>query len=691
MKLSFEPKRIPLLLGTAGLAGFGLRCWLSATGVDASGLLMPRHPAGTLLLLLSAVALLTLFLHARALTGSAAYGKLFPRSVTAAVGCGVAVIGVLYSGAYEAIHSRDSIAIIAGIASIPAAVSLSFLCFCRLKRVRPNPVFSGCITLYFVLHLISQYRGWSAQPQVMVYLFPLLASVFLMLGSYYRTSLDTGNSCLQQYVFFQYGAMFFCCLSLQGTLLPYYLSMAIWAATTNCRLRRKKVVLPMSLPQDVLFCMETLEQAGHSVYVVGGCVRDFLLGLTPQDYDLCTSATPEQMYQIFEGQELVRSGEKHGTVGVVRNGQVYEITTFRKEGTYADTRHPDWVEFVTNVEEDLARRDFTVNAIAYSPKKGYIDPQGGQADLRNAILRAVGDPDLRFAEDALRILRGVRFAVRYKLTPDDITLSAMLGKANLMENLARERVFSELCKLLPHVTAADLVRYAPVLTQIIPELTPTVGFQQHSPHHAYDVYTHTAHVVEATPPELTVRLAALLHDIGKPSVFSRDEDGRGHFYGHAKVGAEMADKILLRLKAPTALREQVVFLIGHHMTALVPEKKFLRHQLSQYGEDAVEQLLLLQKADFWSKGVEDEEDAGFLLVDGLLEEIRTEGTCLTVKDLAISGRDLLDMGQEPGPHIGTCMTYLLSLVLDDLVFNTKEDLLAAAKEFFETNLGGLTE
>lgn len=687
MKLPILPRRIPMLMLSCGVVGFGLHLWMLSAGTDATGLLLPGHPAGIALMVLTAAALVLLVLHIRPLATPPAYGKLFPQSKAAAIGCAVAALGFLYSGLQELILKKDAITIISCLLSMVCAGSALFTGYCRLKKVRPNPAFNGIVTAYLILHLICQYRSWSAQPQVLVYFFPLLASVFLMMASYYRTSLDADDACLQQYAFFQFGALFFCCVSVYDASAPFYLAMAIWIATTDCRLRMKKRIQAMPLPEDVLFCIDTLEAAGHSAFAVGGCVRDFLLGLTPDDYDLCTSATPEQMHEIFADHELVCNGEKHGTVGVIRNGHVYEITTFRKEGTYADTRHPDWVDFVTNVEEDLARRDFTINAIAYSPAKGYVDPQGGQADLRNGVLRAVGDPDLRFAEDALRILRGVRFAVKYRLTPEETTLSAMLSEANLMENLAKERIFTELCKLLPHVTAADLTRYAPVMTQIIPELTATVGFQQHSPHHAYDVYTHTAHVVESVPPDVVLRLAALLHDIGKPSVFTRDEDGRGHFYGHAKAGAEMANEILLRLKSPTVLREKVVFLIEHHMTALVPDKKLLRKQLSKYGEDSVEQLLLLQKADFGSKGVDDEEDAAFVLVDGLLEEIRTEGTCLTVKDLAISGRDLLDLGLEPGPHIGTCMTFLLSLVHDDLVFNTKDDLLVAAKEFFEQGKG----
>ena len=211
-------------------------------------------------------------------------------------------------------------------------------------------------------------------------------------------------------------------------------------------------------------------------------------------------------------------------MGVVTDGQVFEITTFRTEGGYQDSRHPDWVMFVPNVEEDLARRDFTINAMAYNPKTGYIDPYGGQQDMQNKILRTVGDPQKRFREDALRILRGARFSARFRLIPDPATMAAMERLAPLMNQLARERVFEELCKLLLSATAEDLLTFAPLLTQVIPELTPSVGFLQHTPHHAYDVFTHTAHVVEAVPAELSLRWAALLHDIGKPTSFTLDDN-----------------------------------------------------------------------------------------------------------------------------------------------------------------------
>ena len=322
----------------------------------------------------------------------------------------------------------------------------------------------------------------------------------------------------------------------------------------------------LSLPNFVSALMDRLETAGFPTYAVGGCVRDMWLGLTPQDYDLCTAALPEQTETVFVDYDLVLAGKKHGTVGVITPDGVVEITTFRTEGAYVDNRHPDWVKFVPNIQEDLARRDFTVNAMAWSPSRGFADPFGGQADLRASILRAVGDPATRFQEDSLRILRGVRFAVRFNLQPETATLHAMKSLAPLMENLARERVFDELCKLFPLVNAQNLQTFGSILASVIPELQPMIGFDQHSPHHAYDLFTHTAYVVEHTPPQLSLRWAALLHDTGKVPTFTQDANGRGHFYGHAKESAAFADQILRRLKAPTALREEVVTLIELHMT-----------------------------------------------------------------------------------------------------------------------------
>lgn len=436
----------------------------------------------------------------------------------------------------------------------------------------------------------------------------------------------------------------------------------------------------MYLPEYIQNCIDLLENAGFAAYAVGGCVRDACLGLQPHDYDLCTSALPSQTEEVFKDYRLVLAGEKHGTVTVITDGGPVEITTFRTEGGYRDNRHPDWVKFVPDIQGDLARRDFTINAMAYSPRRGFADPFGGREDLNNHILRAVGDPGARFAEDSLRILRGVRFAARFGLIPEEKTMDAMLAQAGLMENLARERVFEELCKLLLAVKWSDITRFAPILAAVIPELAPMIGFDQHSPHHAYDLITHTAHVVEGVPATLPLRWAALLHDTGKVTTFTLDATGRGHFYGHAKESAAIADGILRRLKAPTALREEVVTLIGRHMTRLQPDRKFLRRQVSKFGFALVETELSLQEADMGSKGTgEDDGSSLFAEVRGILGELKAEDACLNLKDLAVNGNDLMALGFH-GKEIGSCLNFLLEQVIEEQLPNEKTALLAFAAE-----------
>lgn len=435
----------------------------------------------------------------------------------------------------------------------------------------------------------------------------------------------------------------------------------------------------MVLPNYVTGCIDRLEHAGFTAYTVGGCVRDALLGLQPHDFDLCTSALPEETEAVFADFPLILAGKKHGTVAVVTGGGIVEITTFRTEGSYTDNRHPEWVKFVPDIEQDLARRDFTVNAMAYSPTRGFADPFGGREDLKNQVLRAVGDPAARFLEDSLRILRGIRFAVKYGLTVEPWTMAAMESQRGLMDNLARERVFEELCKLILLVSADDLLTFGPILAAVIPELEPMIGFDQHSPHHAYDLFTHTAQVCAAVPAELTLRWAALLHDTGKIPTFTTDETGRGHFYGHAKESARIADEVLHRLKAPNQLREQVTELIGLHMTKIEPERKAVRRWLGRLGPEAMDALLTLQEADMGSKGTgKGEEMLQFPQLRSLIDEIRPEDACLSLKDLAVNGHDLMALGFS-GREVGERLHYLLDLVLDEKIENTRDALLEAAK------------
>ena len=324
--------------------------------------------------------------------------------------------------------------------------------------------------------------------------------------------------------------------------------------------------------------------------------------------------------------------------------------------------------------------------MAYSPKTGYIDPFGGRADLENRVLRAVGCPEQRFAEDALRILRGARFAARFHLTPDKSTEQAMIRLAPSMEQLARERVFEELCKLLLWASAEDLCRFAPIITAVIPELASQVGFDQRNPHHAYDLFTHTAHVTANTPAELSLRWAGLLHDVGKVPSFFTDENGRGHFYGHAKPGAAMADEILRRLKAPTALREEVVLLVQLHMTLIVPEKKVVRRWLNKLGPEMLHKLLTFQYADMTGKGIpEGDELEQFPRLRAFIREILEENACFSLKDLAVNGHDLINLGFA-GKQIGQCLQYLLEQVMEETLPNEQDALLEAAKDY--VNHGG---
>ena len=436
----------------------------------------------------------------------------------------------------------------------------------------------------------------------------------------------------------------------------------------------------MFLPDYILRCMDALEGAGFQAWAVGGCVRDAILGLAPNDYDLCTDALPEQTEAVFSGYPLIRNGKKHGTIGVILDNQVVEITTFRTEGDYQDNRHPEWVKFVPDIEEDLARRDFTVNAMAYCPRRGFADPFGGREDLKSHVLRAVGDPEQRFREDSLRILRGARFAVKYRLEPEPATEQAMTALAPLMDHLARERVWDELCKLILLAEAEDLLRFAPVITQVIPELAPQLGYDQRNHHHIHDLYTHTALVTAAMPRDLSLRWAALLHDTVKPATRTVDDKDEAHYHGHAQVSARMAEEVLLRLKAPTALRERAVLLIEKHMVWFEVSKKVIRRWISRLGFGLFSDLIAFQRADCIGTGTAGPyEQAHFDQIESLIRELEGENACLTLKDLAVNGHDLTALGYR-GKAIGEALDRLLNLVLEEEIPNEKTALLAALEE-----------
>ena len=432
----------------------------------------------------------------------------------------------------------------------------------------------------------------------------------------------------------------------------------------------------MVLPPHAASVLRRLRAAGHAAYAVGGCVRDSMMGLPPTDYDVATSATPEETLRVFSGERVVETGVKHGTVTVLIGEASVEVTTFRVDGAYSDARRPDAVTFTPSLPADLARRDFTVNAMAYDEREGLVDPYGGAADIAMRVIRCVGDPDTRFREDALRILRALRFAAVLDFSIEPETAAALRRNAPLLEKISAERVNAELCKLLcGRNVRAVLLDYGDVLGVPIPELLPMRGFDQHNPYHIYDIWEHTAAAVENAPPTVVLRLAALLHDVGKPPCFTLDEGG-GHFYGHATTGAEMADTILRRLRFDTATRERVVLLVREHCGFELTERA-VKRALNRLGQEAFFELLELMRSDNLAQSPALRYRQSWIdAVERLGREVLEKEACFSLKDLAVDGKDLIAAGYAPGPALGAALKTLLDAVIDGKAPNEKAALLA---------------
>lgn len=439
----------------------------------------------------------------------------------------------------------------------------------------------------------------------------------------------------------------------------------------------------ITLPAPVAQALERLETAGFEAYVVGGCTRDALLGHAPEDWDITTSALPEETLGVFRDCRTIEIGRQHGTISVLLGGMQLEITTYRIDGDYKDSRHPDEVRFTRSLEEDLARRDFTMNAIAYSPSGGPVDVFGGAEDIRDRTIRCVGDPETRFTEDALRILRALRFSsvLGFPLAPEtDAAVHALKGR---IAYVAVERVAVELFKLL---CGDDVFRvltdYRDVLAVVLPELTPCFDFEQHNPHHCYDVYTHTAKSVEAVDPVPELRLAMLLHDLGKPETFFFDEEQVGHFYGHGKVGARLAETIVRRLKLSSKQQKEIVTLVEYHDYPLDPDRKILLRRLRKFGEETLRHLIAVQRADAAAQtpALAGERLDNLRKIEGVLEELIKEKPAVRITDLAVSGEDLKSLGMRAGPAVGDLLEELLQQVMEGSVPNERDALLTLAAE-----------
>lgn len=439
----------------------------------------------------------------------------------------------------------------------------------------------------------------------------------------------------------------------------------------------------MILPDYVKKSIDILHGKGHEAYAVGGCVRDMLIGKTPSDYDITTSALPEEIKECFVGFRVIETGIKHGTVSVIVDNNILEITTYRIDGKYKDNRRPENVSFSKSLEEDLKRRDFTINAMAYNDENGVKDFFGGKGDISDKIIRCVGDAQTRFEEDALRILRALRFSAVLGFEIEDKTRKAISLKKRLLKNISAERIRDEFSKLIMAKDGAKVLdEFFYVFEIFIPELNKTRGLCQHNNYHIYDVFNHILKSVEMAEDELSVKLCMLFHDIGKPYCFSQDEDGNGHFYGHQRISAAIAKDVLLRLRYPNKMIDTVCTLVNFHDGQMAADEKSVCRWLRRVGEENLRLLLKVKRADalaheenFAKKRVEEISE-----IEKVLDEVTKKDRCYSLKQLALSGEDVVLSGIS-GKEVGDVLDGLLTAVIDGRCENNKEALMEYVKRY----------
>lgn len=439
------------------------------------------------------------------------------------------------------------------------------------------------------------------------------------------------------------------------------------------------------IPDYVEFILNRLEKKGYEAYIVGGSIRDILLGKTPKDYDIATNAIPDYIEYVFSDMKTINIGKKFGTIIISQVEGDVEVTTFRKEGCYIDGRRPEWVSFSSNILDDLSRRDFTINAMAYNKKTGIIDPYGGKRDLENKIIRTVGDSEERFKEDYLRILRSVRFSTELDFKIEESTFNAGKKQGKSISKVSSERIADELFKILLCKRPSKGIRILEnmgVLNIILPEIIPTIGFEQKNPHHKLDVYNHILCVLDNVPSKIHLRLAALFHDIGKPHILSIDEEGVGHFYGHDKLSAEISTKVLKRFKCSNELIKRVYVLIIEHMNHHAKfTEKGLKRLIRRVGEDEIFSLFALQKSDILCSNKEATIDH-IIERENMVKSILENKEAYEKEHMDINGKDLIDLGFKEGEVIGEILEYLLEKVMENPQFNHKESLKKLALKRF---------
>ena len=444
----------------------------------------------------------------------------------------------------------------------------------------------------------------------------------------------------------------------------------------------------IKIPNEVQYIIETLQSNGHQAYIVGGCVRDSVLGKESKDWDICTSALPEQTMKCFDGHRIIETGLRHGTITLILNHMPFEITTYRIDGKYSDNRRPDTVEFVSSLKADLSRRDFTINAMAYNPDEGIVDFFFGMNDLQNGIIRCVGDAGQRFQEDALRIMRALRFASVLGFSIDGDTSKAMLDNCILLKNIAVERIASEINKMIIGDGFSGIIlNHLPVIAEIIPEIMLMNGFEQNNPYHCHDVLKHSLLSIDHAPKDVVIRLTMLFHDIAKPKCYT-ESNGAGHFYGHPQISSEMAKTILLRLKYDNNTIKGVTELILYHEADIQPKREHIKRWLNKFGEAGLRQLIEVKRADAMAQSVlSHKKKLGALdKISGLINEIIGQQQCFSLKELAVNGNDLLAAGFEEGARIGVILNRLMEMVINEKVKNNKDELMKQAHRLSSSSL-----
>jgi len=445
----------------------------------------------------------------------------------------------------------------------------------------------------------------------------------------------------------------------------------------------------ISYPEEVKYIINTLKKHGFEGFLVGGSVRDSLLSIEPKDFDITTNALPEDVIQIFH--KTIPTGIKHGTVTVIENSIPFEITTYRVDGEYKDNRRPHKIKFVSTLKEDLARRDFTINAFAYNEKYGLIDFFNGKKDLDLKLIHTVGDPDKRFQEDALRMLRAIRFSCQLGFDIEKNTFSAIKRNCPLILNISSERIRDEITKIITSPSPSRGIRLlnsSGILKLVLSDLHALIGFDERVSYHKKDLFEHTLSVMEKVPNSIHLRLASLLHDIGKPGCFALGSDGYGHFYNHENLSSEISKKILKKLRFDNNTIDKVSILIKEHMNILInPTDLSIKKLINRVGKDLIFDLYELQSADIFSSTVSNEFLEYLNYTENRTREILDSNVPLSIKDLKINGKILMEaLGLNPGKKLGIILDYLMARVLDDPLLNNEKTLVMLGKEYYENSI-----